>query len=60
MVDLPAPDSPVNQMIAGCWCFSAARSVLPIRSGCQWMLVAAAQAEGDHAGADGAVGDSGR
>ena len=57
MVDLPAPDSPVNQTIAGVWCFSAARSALPISSGCQWMIGSPPQAEIDHAGADSMVGE---
>jgi hypothetical protein len=40
MVDLPAPDSPVNQTMHGFCCLRAARSLLPMLSGCQAMLVA--------------------
>ena len=53
MVDLPAPDRPVNHSTAGLWRFSAARARLVVTSSaCQWMLVRAAQREVDHAGAD--------
>ena len=58
IVDLPAPERPVNQRIAGFCRLSAARSALPISSGCQWILVPRRSAELDHAGADGAVGEA--
>ena len=55
IVDLPAPDSPVNQTIAGFCFFSAARSLLPIEKRLPVNVGRAAQAERDHAGADRAV-----
>ena len=40
MVDLPEPDSPVNQNTAGRWFFMSARTRLPTSSNCQWMFSA--------------------
>ena len=40
IVDLPAPDSPVNHSTAGWWPFSSARCLGPTARSCQWMLVA--------------------
>ena len=57
IVDLPAPDRPVNQRMAGFCCFErralglADQQRLPVDVG------AAPQPEGDHAGADGVVGE---
>ncbi len=38
MVDLPAPDSPVNQTMHGPCALSDARTLLLTVSGCRWML----------------------
>ena len=40
MVDLPAPDRPVNHSTAGFWSFSAACVSRLTSSACQWMLCA--------------------
>ena len=59
IVDLPAPDRPVNHRIAGRWCFRAARACLGRPSAsCRWMLVARRRREGDQPGADRRVGEA--
>ena len=38
IVDLPEPESPVNQRIVGFWCFSPARAVRSTSIACQWIF----------------------
>ncbi len=38
MVDLPAPDSPVNHSTTGRCLFWAARAALSTSTGCRWMF----------------------
>ncbi|MCY1523097.1 hypothetical protein D9M68_579820 [compost metagenome] len=40
MVDLPAPDSPVNQTTRGDWCLSAAWARRSTSMACQWTFCA--------------------
>ena len=54
MVDLPEPDRPVNHSTAGFWPFSSARALLVHVERLPMHVGGAAQAEIDHAGADGA------
>ena len=58
IVDLPAPDRPVNQTMAGFCLFSAARSRLADEERLPVDVGAAPQPEGDHAGADGMIGEA--
>ena len=51
MVDLPAPDRPVNQSTSGFWPFSAARASLVDVERLPVDVLRAAQGEVDHAGA---------
>jgi hypothetical protein len=57
MVDLPAPERPVNHSTRGFWPFMARAPSLSTSSACQWMFCAAAQGEVQHARAHRAVGD---
>ena len=56
MVDLPAPDRPVNHSTAGFWPFSAARAALSTSSRCQSIARPFGADVGHHAGADGVAG----
>jgi len=56
MVDLPAPDRPVNHRMQAVWLLRLAREALPISSACQWMFSRAAQREIDEPRADRVVG----
>ena len=56
MVDLPASDSPVNQRIAGFWCFCSAWASGVTVMPCRWTLVAHLEPMRDHARRGGLVG----
>ena len=45
MVDLPAPERPVNHSTAGRWFLAAARVALLTSSACQWMFCARRRAK---------------
>ena len=58
IVDLPAPDRPVNQTMAGFCLLSAARCGLADQERLPVDIGAAPQPEGDHAGADRMIGEA--
>ena len=60
MVDLPAPDRPVNHSTAGLLCFSRARSARADGEVLAMDVGRAAQAEVDHAGGRPSRWNSGR
>ena len=58
MVDLPAPDRPVNHTTHGLLALDGARARSCSTSiACQWTFCGAAQREVEHAGADRGVGE---
>ena len=58
IVDLPAPDRPVNHRIAGRWCLSARARLAGYRQVVAMDIGRAAQAVGDHARRRGFVGEA--
>ena len=60
MVDLPAPERPVNQSIAGCWRLTCGARVAVDIERLPVDVVRAPQREMDHPRADRGVGERGR
>ena len=58
MVDLPAPERPVNHSTQASGPSARRAAGLLTSSACQWMFCARRSAKCEHAGADGVVGDA--